>query len=192
MIKAILLENERVRLSPLTLENADFLKEVASQPGLVAYSPSFIETHEALRSYVQDAMDEQRHNRCIPLIIYDKKAGAYAGSTRYMHIQWLHKVLHIGSTWIGREFQGSGLNTHMKYLMLQHAFDTMKFEKVEFRIDERNKRSRRAVEKLGASLEGILRKDVYLADGYKRNTCCYGLLAAEWEQSKALVKRAMP
>lgn len=190
MMAAILLENERVRLSPLTLENASFLKEVASQPGLVAYSPSFIETPEALRAYVREALEEQEQNRCIPLIIYDKMAEAYAGSTRYMHIQWSHKVLHIGSTWIGREFHGSGLNTHMKYLMLQHAFNSMKFEKVEFRIDERNIRSRKAVEKLGATLEGILRKDVYLADGFKRNTCCYGLLAGEWEQTR--IKLTLP
>ncbi|MBT8179720.1 MAG: GNAT family N-acetyltransferase, partial [Eudoraea sp.] len=63
---------------------------------------------------------------------------------------------------------------------LPHAFVEMDFEKVEFRIDERNTASRKAVEKLGARLEGILRKNVYLADGFKRNTCCYGLLREEW------------
>ena len=68
----------------------------------------------------------------------------------------------------------------MKLLMLNYAFDEMDFEKVEFRIDERNTRSRKAVEKLGAKLEGILRKNVYLLDGYKRNTCCYGILREEW------------
>ena len=94
-------------------------------------------------------------------------------------------MLHIGSTWIGREFQGSGLNSNMKFLMLNHAFNAMGFEKVEFRIDERNMQSRKAVEKLGGKLEGILRKNVYLLDGFKRNTCCYGILKEEWNDIKA-------
>ena len=97
-----------------------------------------------------------------------------------MNIDQKNKVLEIGSTWIGREFQGTGLNGQAKLLMLNYAFNEMHFEKVEFRIDERNIQSRKAVEKLGAKLEGILRRNVYLLDGFKRNTCCYGLLKEEW------------
>ena len=89
--------------------------------------------------------------------------------------------MEIGSTWIGSHFQGTGLNAAVKDLMLGEAFGPMGFEKVVFRIDERNGRSRRAVEKLGARLEGILRRDVYLNSGFKRNTCVYGLLREEWQ-----------
>jgi RimJ/RimL family protein N-acetyltransferase len=95
--------------------------------------------------------------------------------------------LHIGWTWIGKEFQGSGLNKQMKFLMLQYTFETLKFDKVEFRIDERNIKSRKAVEKLGATLEGILRKDTLMLDGFKRSTCCYGILSEEWEALKASI-----
>lgn len=179
-----ILENQRVKLSPLTSENCGYLLPVASEPGLVKYSPSFIETPEALRSYVDAAIRDRENKSGLPFIIYDKKAAAYAGCTRFMNIDWPNKVLHIGATWIGRAFHGTGLNTHMKYLMLGYAFEDMGFEKVEFRIDERNIRSRKAVEKIGATLEGVLRKNVYLTDGYKRNTCCYGILAEEWEQVK--------
>jgi RimJ/RimL family protein N-acetyltransferase len=185
MTSALVLENQRVKLSSLTPENSDYLLPIAKEPGLVAYSPSYLETPEALRAYVATAIREKQKNLSIPLIIYDKKAATYAGCTRYMNIDRRNKVLHIGSTWIGREFHGTGLNTHMKFLMLRHAFEKMEFEKVEFRIDERNIRSRKAVEKLGASLEGILRKNVYLTDGYKRNTCCYGILLEEWETIKS-------
>jgi RimJ/RimL family protein N-acetyltransferase len=184
MIEPVTLENARVRLSPLILESAGFLEGIAAQKGLVSYSPSDIETPEKLRAYISEALTLQQHDLAIPFIIFDKQTGEFAGCTRYMNIDWINKVLHIGSTWIGREFQGSGLNRQMKFLMLQHAFETMKFEKVEFRIDERNTRSRRAVEKLGAVLEGILRKNVYLLDGYKRNTCCYGILREEWDVLK--------
>ena len=67
---------------------------------------------------------------------------------------------------------------------LQYTFETLNFEKVEFRIDERNIRSRKAVEKIGATLEGILKKNVYLLDGFKRNPCCYGILCEEWNAIK--------
>mgnify|MGYP000412675330 CR=1 FL=1 len=102
-----------------------------------------------------------------------------------------NKVLEIGATWIGREFQGSGLNKNMKFLMLQYAFETLNFQKVEFRIDERNTRSRKAVEKIGATLEGVLRQNVYLLNGFKRSTCCYGILLVEWKNSKETVFKGL-
>ena len=180
-----ILENERVKLSPLTLDNFHHLSKIAAQDKLVQYSPSDIASETGLKKYVETALEQQDRKTSIPFIIFDKATGQYAGCTRYMNIHWVNKVLHIGSTWIGREYQGSGLNGQMKFFMLDHAFDEMGFEKVEFRIDERNGRSRKAVEKLGCSLEGILRKDVYLLDGFKRNTCCYGLLKEEWGDIRA-------
>lgn len=178
------LENERVKLSPLTLNNYEYLSTISAEPKLVYYSPSDIESLNGFKNYVEVALQQKTNNTGIPFIIYDKKKNRYAGSTRFMNINWKNKVLHIGSTWIGRDFQGSGLNGHMKFLMLEYAFEKMGFEKVEFRVDERNMNSRKAVEKLGCTLEGILRKDVYLLDGFKRNTCCYGLLIEEWEAIK--------
>lgn len=182
MQKPITLENDYVKLSPLTLVNYHELFMIASQDKLVQFSPSDIKTPKSLKKYVETALKEQQSNQSIPFIIYDKKTKRYAGCTRFMNINWQHRVLEIGSTWIGREFHGSGLNTQMKELMLNFAFDEMEFEKVAFRIDERNMRSRKAVEKLGGILEGILRKNVYLLDGFKRNTCCYGLLKEEWKR----------
>jgi len=181
MIRSIILENDRVRLSPLTLNNYTKLQSVAAEHKLVQYSPSDIETPVALRTYVKIALEQQKQRSSFPFIIYDKRARAYAGCTRYMNIDHKNKVLEIGSTWIGEKFQGSGLNKQMKHLLINHAFNILGFEKVSFRIDERNIQSRKAVEKLGAILEGILRENVYLLDGYKRNTCCYGILKNEWE-----------
>ncbi|MDL5511770.1 GNAT family protein [Arenibacter sp. M-2] len=175
-----ILENDFVKLSPLSLGNYHYLLPIAGQKKLVQYSPSDIETSEALKNYVEQALEKERSFLAMPFIIYDKKNEKYAGSTRFMNIDRKNKVLEIGATWIGREFQGTGLNGQAKLLMINYVFNEMLFEKVEFRIDERNVRSRRAVEKLGAKLEGILRKNVYLLDGFKRNTCCYGILKEEW------------
>lgn len=183
-MKVPTLENDYVKLSLLDLSNYKHLLSIAQQENLIQYSPSDISTPEKLKEYVEIAVDGYYHKTAIPFIVFDKVKKEYAGTTRYMNINWKYKVLEIGSTWIGREFQGTGLNGQMKKLMLDYAFETLNFEKVEFRIDERNIRSRKAVEKLGCKLEGILRKNVYLTDGYKRNTCCYGILKEEWINKK--------
>ena len=178
------LENERVRLSLLDLSNYQHLEAIAQEKDLIFYSPSDISTPEKLKAYVELAVDGFYHKTIIPYLIYDKEKAAYAGSTRFGLINWKNKLLHIGWTWIGHDFQGTGLNANMKFLMLQYAFESLEFEKVEFRIDERNNKSRRAVEKLGAKLEGILRKDVLMKDGFRRSTCCYGILREEWPRLK--------
>ena len=179
-MKAPTLENERVKLALLDLSNYKHLTDIAQQENLIQYSPNDISTPEKLKEYVQTAVDGYYHKTIIPFIIYDKKTESYAGSTRFALINWNNKVLHIGWTWIGKQFQGTGLNTNMKFLMLQYAFETLEFDKVEFRIDERNIASRKAVEKIGATLEGILRKDTLMPDGFRRSTCCYGILKEEW------------
>lgn len=181
------LENNYVKLTLLDLSNYKHLKDIAKTKDLIFYSPSDISTDEKLRIYVQDAVDGYYNKTTIPFIIYDKTKKMYAGSTRFGLIDWNNTVLHIGWTWIGKEFQGSGLNIQMKFLMLQYAFETLKFDKVEFRIDERNIRSRKAVEKIGATLEGILRKDTLMLDGFKRSTSCYGILKEEWLEIKKTI-----
>lgn len=183
----IVLENNYVRLEPLSLENYTHLIEIAQEKDLIAYSPSDISSPDKLLDYVKLALDGVDHKTTLPFIIYDKRKAQYAGSTRFGLIHWKNKVLHIGWTWIGHAFQGTGLNTHMKFLMLQYAFEILEFEKVEFRIDERNQKSRKAVEKLGATLEGILRKDTLMNDGFRRSTCCYGILKNEWPDIKTTI-----
>ena len=178
---APILENHRVKLSLLDLSNYKHLTEIAKQPNLVQYSPTKIDTPEDLKAYVQKAVDGYYHKTVIPFIVFDKQANAYAGNTHFMNISWKNKVVEIGSTWIGREFHGSGLNEQMKFLMLQCAFETLNMDKVAFRADERNIRSRKAIEKIGAKLEGILLKDTLMLDGFKRNTACYGILKEEWD-----------
>ena len=179
------LENNSVKLTLLDLSNYEHLITISKQDRLIQFSPSDISTTEKLREYVQTAVDGYYHKTTIPFIIFDKTKNQYAGSTRFGNINWHNKVLHIGWTWIGKEFQGTGLNKNMKFLMLQYAFEELKIEKVEFRIDKRNAQSRKAVEKIGAKLEGILRKDTVMLDGYRRSTCCYGILKEEWNEIKA-------
>ncbi|MBT8395185.1 MAG: GNAT family N-acetyltransferase [Bacteroidia bacterium] len=178
------LENNFIRLSLLDLSNYEHLLPIAQQEKLIQYSPSDISSPDTLKKYVQIAVDGYYQGTVIPFIIYDKAKNQYAGSTRFGNIDQENKVLHIGWTWIGKQFHGTGLNTNMKFLMLQYAFEDLKFEKVEFRIDERNAQSRKAIEKIGAKLDGILRSDTVMLDTFRRNTCCYSILKEEWPEVK--------
>src|SRR5690606_31355157 len=120
-------------LSLLDVSNYKHVNIIAQEPDLIHYSPSKIDTPEDLKAYVQTAVDGYYHKTAIPFMVFDKTANAYAGSTRFGLINWQNKVLHIGWTWIGKSFQGSGLNMHMKFLMLRYAFEILEFDKVEFR-----------------------------------------------------------
>lgn len=183
------LENDSVKLTLLDLSNYEHLLSISQQDRLIQFSPSDISTPEKLKDYVQTAVDGYYHNTTIPFIIFDKTKNEYAGSTRFGLENRINKVIYIGSTWIGKEFQGTGLNKQMKFLMLQYAFEELKFKKIEFRVDERNMQSRKAVEKIGAKLEGVLRKDIIMLDDYRRSTCCYGILKEEWGDVKSLCFR---
>lgn len=128
------------------------------------------------------AINNYYHENALAFIVFDKQEDTYAGTTRFTNISWKNKVLEIGSTWIGREFQGTGLNKNMKFLMLQYAFETLNFDKVAFHVNERNIRSRKSVEKIGSKLGDVLRKDTLMLDGFKRNTCYYGILKEQWKE----------
>ena len=186
-MKVLTLENERVKLTLLDLSNYLHLSAIANQKKLIQYSPTDVESPESLKKFVQTAVENFNQKNAIPFLVFDKEKNEYAGCTRYMNIDWKNSVIEIGSTWIGREFQGTGLNANMKFLMLQYAFEVLKFDKVDFRADERNFASRKAIEKLGATFEGLLRKNVLMLDGFKRNTACYGILKEEWPHIKATI-----
>lgn len=184
---AILLENERVKLIPLMPEHFDILQPLSKQVDLFTYGASDVSTPEKLRIYMNDAFAKAEQGNALPFLIYDKLQESYAGSTRFGNIDTHHKVVHIGWTWLGNDFRGSGLNTHIKFLMLRHVFEQTDMEKVAFRIDERNLRSRRAVEKIGGTLEGILRKNLIIKDGFRRSSACYSILKEEWPRLKSTI-----
>jgi N-acetyltransferase len=141
-------------------------------------------TEELLEQYIEKAIFDRQNKNRYPFIIFDKTQNAYAGSTSFMNISNTDSRLEIGSTWIGHEFQKTGLNRNCKYLMLSFAFDTLYAERLEFRTDERNVKSRAAIEKIGGQYEGMLRSHTIMPDGFRRNTVCYSILKNEWTEIK--------
>jgi RimJ/RimL family protein N-acetyltransferase len=116
----------------------------------------------------------------LPFTILDNETGRAAGMTTYMNVDAENRRVEIGSTWYRKGVQRTSLNTHCKLALLGHAFDTLGCIAVEFRTHFFNYASRRAIERLGAKLDGILRSHQRLADGSLRDTCVYSVIAAEW------------
>ncbi|MGB1207386.1 MAG: GNAT family N-acetyltransferase [Chitinophagales bacterium] len=181
----LILENERVRLEPLQRSHLEKLLPIALKyPNLLQYSPSPFGTKTALRQYIEIALAAKKNKIRIPFAIFDKQKNEYAGSTSFGNISPKDKRLEIGWTWLNERFQGTGLNKNCKFLMLRYAFEQFEAERVEFRADSRNAKSRRAMEKLGAKYEGELRSHTLMNDGYRRDTVYYSILKAEWETLK--------
>lgn len=180
--ETIILENTRVKLEPLKPEHFDSLLAISlAHPNLLQYSPSPFGTKEKLETYLEMAFEGKRNEVRYPFIIWDKESQSYVGSTSYGNISVKNSRLEIGWTWLDKKVQGTGLNLYAKHLLLKYAFDTLKFERVELKTDARNLQSRKAIEKIGAKFEGILRSHTLMTDGYRRDTVYYGILKEEWQ-----------
>lgn len=183
--KDIVLENDFVQLRPLDHADSENLLQVATQHhDLLQFSPLPIYTEDLLKKYIDKAIESRNSKSRYAFCVFDKKQNAYAGSTSFLNIANADARLEVGATWYGKEFQRTGLNRNCKYLLLEYAFEKLHAERVEFKTDERNIASRKAIEKIGGQFEGILRSHTLLYDGFRRNTVCYSILKTEWTQMK--------
>ena len=128
---------------------------------------------ERTAAYVDQALSELDAGHSMPFSTIDRASGKVVGSTRYMNIEAPHRRLEIGTTWIGKSFQRTAINTEAKYLMLKHSFETLRCIAVDLRTHEKNVQSRAAIERLGAKLDGLLRNHRIMPDGSLRNTATY-------------------
>lgn len=194
--RPITLEGHLVRLEPLTLAHLPVLLELAQAE---TYPFTTVpRSAEGMQVYIQSALDEQARGNAVPFITVDRRCGQIVGSTRFAnfeHWKWpagsplarlgLPDAVEIGWTWLAPQAQRSGVNTEAKLLQLAHAFEVWGVRRVTLKTDVRNQRSRRAIERLGARLDGILRAHLPAADGGIRHSAVYSVLLEEWPEVKA-------
>jgi len=182
----IILENERVLLRPLMQEDAVYLSTyVKAEPTLWKYALTPITTAQAFDQYIKTAIESRHLKTAYPFIVFDKLQNKYVGSTRFYDIQLENSTTQLGYTWYSEKTWGTGLNEHCKLLLLTYAFETIGFERVEFRADNRNKRSIAAMKKIGCTVEGILRNHLPTIDGTRRDSIVLSMLKNEWPTIKA-------
>ena len=135
---------------------------------------------EAMKGEIERRLSLNEAGSMLPFATIDLASNRAVGMTTYMNIDAAQRRLEIGSTWTAKLVQRSGINTESKLLLLRHAFENLGCIAVEFRTHFFNQQSRRAIERLGAKLDGILRSHMRLADGSLRDTCVYSIIASEW------------
>ena len=182
-----ILENERVILTPLKMSDFETLDEIAYHPQIWNVGMSNLKEPAHLKTYIESALAEKKQQLSYPFLIFDKQKKRVAGSTRFGNISFPNKRLEIGWTWIHPEFQGTGLNKNCKCLLLQFAFETLLFNRVEIKTDAINLQSRKAILKIGAKEEGIFRKHQITADGRIRDTVYHSIINDEWPNIKATI-----
>ncbi len=180
----ISLESERALLRPLSKDDEKELQEIANEESLWIYGTSDLSKPGELKKYIANAIADRTSGICAIWVIIDKKTDRIAGCTRLSDISWRDERGQIGWTWIGSDFQGSGLNREMKFLILSFGFEQLGLNRIELKADERNHRSRQAILGIGATREGVLREHIKLHDGYIRNTVYYSILRSEWDTIK--------
>jgi RimJ/RimL family protein N-acetyltransferase len=178
-----ILEDDTVLLRPLQLSDVENLLEISeNEPETWEYSLVRADGKSNLENYIQLALEAKAKQTEFPFVVFDKKSGKYAGSTRFYDINFKFKTIQLGYTWYGKDFRGTGLNKHCKYLLLQFAFETLGMERVEFRADNNNQRSIAAMKSIGCTVEGILRSHMPTIDcNIRRDSIILSILKSEWE-----------
>ncbi|MEP4037052.1 GNAT family protein [Pseudophaeobacter sp.] len=188
--KPVTLSGQQVTLEPLSQSHAGDLAEASADGDLSSLWYTMIPAPAEVPAEIDRRLALQEAGSMVPFAILDA-AGRAVGMTTYMNIDHINQRLEIGSTWYRKSVQRSGLNTECKLLMLRHAFEDLDAISVEFRTHVINHQSRRAIERLGARLDGILRAHMRMANGTIRDTAVYSIIAAEWPTVRAHLQHLM-
>jgi N-acetyltransferase len=191
-VKPVTLQGKYVRLEPMTEAHVPGLAELGiGQPFWDFMVYGKINSVEDMRSWVRDVLARAEKGTDLPFVAIHLESGRVAGATRYLNIMPNDRGLEIGGTWYGPEFQRTGVNTECKYLLFTHAFETLGCIRVQLKTDSRNERSQKAIERIGAVKEGILRNHMILPDGYYRHSVYYSVLDTEWPDVKKRLEEMM-
>ncbi|KNC65312.1 GNAT family acetyltransferase, partial [Pseudoalteromonas rubra] len=180
MLKQITLGSDKVRLEPLSREHLPHLRGFAEQTKLWTWVlDNYCKSDEALTHWFEHSAQFDPDVQ-LPLVIIDKHSNQVAGSTRLFRLHKTNLSAEIGHTFIGEQWQRSHINTHAKYLLLKHAFETLGLVRVQLRTHEHNQTSRSAISRLGAQFEGIILKDQRVAPDAFRNTAQFAITDDMW------------
>ncbi|MEH6592922.1 MAG: GNAT family protein [Halioglobus sp.] len=181
-VNPVLLKGENVRLEPLSQEHAQGLFNRGQSVDDWSYMPRacFVDMADT-RQWIDEALEAPGQR---PFAIVETGKNKAVGSTRFLNIRNEHRSLEIGWTWLGKEWQRTAVNTEVKSLLLAHAFERLGCVRVEFKTDGRNLRSQRALERIGATREGVLRNHMIVQSNFVRDSVYFSVLDREWLEVK--------
>lgn len=178
------LDNEQVRLRPITPEDREPVHAIAMDPEIWRYFVSLVETDADFEAYFDASLADHAAGRRRVFVIIDKASARVAGSMSFGNLAEADARIEIGWSWLGKDFRGRGVNRWAKYLLLEHAFERLGAERVEFKTDQLNEQARRGLRNIGAVEEGTLRSFNVMPGGRRRDAVYYSVLRAEWPEVK--------
>lgn len=187
----IILENDRVKLVPLDPSHFPALLEIGRQEMIWQYMNIQGWDEAGRLQYLKSAILKRGTQEQYPFAVIDKTTNKIIGSTMFHNIFSEHKKLEIGWTWYDPAYWGTGYNTLCKLLLLTYCFETLGAVRVQLVAGEQNIRSRKAIEKIGAKMEGIMRKERKRPDGSFRNTVMYSIIDDEWPEVKTMLQQML-
>jgi RimJ/RimL family protein N-acetyltransferase len=191
-VKPVTLQGKYVRLEPMTEAHVPGLAELGiGQPFWDFMVYGKINSVDDMRNWVRDVLGRAQKGTDLPFVAIHLESGRVAGATRYLNIMPNDRGLEIGGTWYGSEFQRTAVNTECKYLLFSHAFEILGCIRVQLKTDSRNERSQKAIERIGAVKEGVLRNHMILPDGHYRHSVYYSVLDTEWPDVKKRLEEMM-
>ena len=176
----IILENDFVQLRPLSVEHYQQLLPIAMEKSLWQFTGACVENEDDFKRYFDTALAEKEAGSSYPFAVFNKRTNQYAGSTRYANISLPNKRLEIGWTWHHPSVQGSGINKACKFLLLSYGFETLQLNRIELKTSLLNEKSQRAMLKIGAVKEGVLRRHMITEKGAVRDTVYFSFIKEEW------------
>lgn len=191
--RPVVLEGPRLRLEPLRMEHAAELFEAVRDPDIwtwLSFSPP--QSVGEVSGYIRSALDHQILGEHLPWLTRTRSDGVAIGTTRFAHIDRVNRSVEIGWSMLGPDARGTGLNAEAKYLQLRHAFEDLRAIRVWLNTDERNKRSQRAMEKIGAVAEARHRQDRVMPDGHIRTSAFYSIIDSDWPEVRRRLEVGLP
>lgn len=191
-IEPVVLTGRFIRLEPLSEDHVPDLSLVGLDDSIWRFMLyGEIRTQEDIRFWVKDMLERQAKGFDLPFAVVLLETGKAIGATRYLEIRHKHQGLEIGGTWYGVQYQRTVVNKEAKLLLLTHAFERLNCIRVQFKTDLRNEQSQRAIERLGAVKEGVLRNHMLLPGGIIRHSVYYSIIEEEWLGVKENLERKL-
>jgi len=178
------LENERIILRPMISEDYNSFHLITVDKSMWLWFTEDLSDKSVLSNWVSKAVRDTKDKTRLAYTIIDKTTGAIAGSTSFGNISYHDSRIEIGWTWIAKDYHGKRINDLAKYLMMKYAFETLSFERVEFKTDVLNLYARNALLRIGATEEGVLRSHSVMTHGRRRDTIFYSVLKYDWGKLK--------
>ena len=178
------LETDKVILRPLHQDDLSHFAGIANEASLWKYFTFLLNNSAELQRWVETALKEREEGKRIPFTIVEKTTGAICGSTSFGSISYYDKRIEIGWSWLGKHYQGTGINFHAKFSMLSYAFDVLNWERVEIKTDNLNERAKQGLRKIGAKEEGVLRSHMQMPFNRRRDSIFFSILKDEWPKIK--------